>query len=129
MIKEILYKLFKIEEKPCEACEVLKMQIGIINNEKERLLQQLLTLTQPRVEPAPIVVQPQELKRRTIPWNVQRQMLEAEDRKRAEIMAQREQADKIAADIARLEKEVGVADAEAIEGSTGSEIQSQSHAS
>lgn len=121
MIRQLLYKWFKIDEPPCASCEILKMQLGIVNNEKERLLQTVLSLTQPKVESAPVMIQPQELKRRAIPWNVQRQMLEAEDRKAAQVMAQ--QAESIKNNIAKLEEEVGIRHDEAVTGSSQEDIQ------
>jgi len=102
VIKELLYKWFGIEPVPCATCEVLREQLDESNRERRELLTRLLDKANP--EPSPIEkeeykpIQPQFM-----PWRVRQQMLEAEDRKQAELMrAKREE-------IGKLEKELGVA--------------------
>lgn len=119
MIKELLYKWFKLDEKPCDSCETLKMQLSIANREKEQLLNTILAYNQPRVAEAPIKVDYEKLPR-PMTWNMRRALLEAEDKKTAQIMAE---VKKQAAEIAKLEKEVGVANDEAVGGSTEEAVQ------
>lgn len=120
MIKELLYKWFKLEEKPCESCETLKMQLAISNREKEQLLNTILAYSQPKAAEVPVTVNYDKLTPRPMTWNVRRALLEAEDAKTAQLMAeQRRQA----VEIAKLEKEVGVANDEAVGGSTEETVQ------
>ena len=66
----------------CFSCETLRAQIEISRLENKRLLDRIL------VEPTPAAPsQPMEPTRPiNVPWNVRRQMLEAEDRERAKLM-------------------------------------------
>lgn len=74
------------ENKICESCETLKMQLAIANAEKRTMLDALLEKNKP-AEAAPMkTVNLEEVKSRQMTWNVRRQMLEAEDRKRAELL-------------------------------------------
>ena len=109
MIKEILYKLFNIEERPCESCETLRMQLAIVNREKEQMLQTILSFGKPAIV-EPVNVNYDEIKTRPMTWTMRRQMLEAEDRAAARIIADRGnvKGDKIAEDIAKLEQELGI---------------------
>ena len=71
------------DERICPSCETLQKQLEIANHEKERLLDKLLERPEKPIETGP----PMQMTRpKTIPWNVRRQMLEAEDRKRAELL-------------------------------------------
>lgn len=67
----------------CNSCETLKMQLEIVNHEKQKLLDRLLTppVVETVVQPVREVTAPVN-----IPWNVRRQMLEREDRERAKLM-------------------------------------------
>jgi hypothetical protein len=70
------------ELRQCESCEILKQQLEITNLEKNKLLGRLLEKPEPEVAPKLV-----EVTRPTnIPWNVRRQMLEAEDRERARLI-------------------------------------------
>ena len=120
MIKELLYKWFKLEEKPCESCETLKMQLSISNREKEQLLNTILAYSQPKAAEVPVQVNYEKLPTPKT-WSVRRAMLEAEDAKTAQLMAeQRRQA----VEIAKLEREVGVTNDEAVGRSTEETVQS-----
>lgn len=73
------------KEETCESCEHLKLLL-----EKQQLLNQDLInkLTEKSVpEPVPAQV-PVDIKPRHIPWNVKRQILEADDRKAAALQRQ-----------------------------------------
>jgi hypothetical protein len=99
----------------CKSCEILKQQLAIANEEKRQLLSLVIAANQPEQEvthqPTPELVRPKH-----IPWKVQRQMLEAEDREAARLM--REAQVRAAGlnvtvggqqSIEELEKELGVA--------------------
>lgn len=98
-----------MENKVCQSCETLKMQLSIANSEKSQLLQSILSLNKPaEVQTAPSVNY-ENIKKQAMPWNVRKAMLESEDRKAAQLIAEhKKQADEIAKDISKLEKEVNL---------------------
>jgi hypothetical protein len=101
IFRSLMYKWFGIEELPCNTCEVLRMQLAESNAERKDLLNRLL---QPSI-PEPLATKPEEfepIKSQFVPWRVRQQLLEQEDRKRAELLK------KNATDIAELEKELQV---------------------
>lgn len=103
MIKEILYKWFGLTPPSCLTCEVLRDQLDKSEGERRELLARLLEKDKPEPLPTPA----EEMKPITpqfIPWRVKQQMLEAEDRKRAELMRNKTK------EIADLEKELGIPD-------------------
>lgn len=85
MIKRLFEKWFGLEAEVCPVCEVLREQL--VNSERERreLLQRALVPS-----PEPLVATPKEelrpIRPQFIPWRVRQQMLEAEDRKQAQIL-------------------------------------------
>ncbi len=103
MISELLRKWFGLES-GCQTCEVLRTQLDESNRERRELLHKLLTKDQ--AEPVAekeeeyVPIQPQ-----FVPWRVRQQMLEAEDRKKAELLKRNSE------DIEKLEKELGVSHA------------------
>ncbi len=96
MIKELVYKLFGLEDFPCQSCETLKHQLDVVNYEKAQLLDKLIEKEVP-------IQQIQEIKYnelpKAVPWKVRKELLEQEDRVQARLM--RESTEK-------LEKEVGI---------------------
>ena len=69
----------------CPSCETYKRQLEIRNHEYELLLNRLLEKPElPQLQEAPAI----SSKPRMVPWAVRRQMLEAEDRKKAQLMSQ-----------------------------------------
>lgn len=108
MIKELLYKWFGIDERPCQSCETLRMQLSIANHEKEQLLNTILSLTteKPKEQPAPAVNY--ENIPRPMTWNMRKAMLEAEDRKAAQLLAENKKKEQIKADIEKLEEELDI---------------------
>lgn len=112
MIKELFYKWFDLEPLPCQSCETLKMQLSIANHEKQELLNTVLSMTKPapREETTPVVNY--ESLPKPMTWSMRKQMLEAEDRKTAQLIADQkkrnEEAAKIREDINKLEEEVGI---------------------
>jgi hypothetical protein len=96
-----MYKWFGLESMPCLVCEVLRDQLDKSEKERKELLQRVLTPPSP--EPSPEVKE--EYKAITpqfIPWRVKQQMLEAEDRKKAQLMRDK------AKEIEELEKELEI---------------------
>ena len=98
MISELLRKWFGLDNPICETCEVLRSQLDESNRERKELLHKLLTKDQ--AEPLPVDKEEiQPIKPQFIPWRIRQQMLEAEDRKKAQLMKDR---------VADLEKDLGV---------------------
>lgn len=79
------YFELKREYKACESCETLRRQLEIANREKEVLLNRIINPIVPEVKSVE-QIEPKMIMPRAIPWNVRRQMLEAEDRKKAELL-------------------------------------------
>lgn len=102
MIREILYKWFGIDPTPCAACEILKESLSIERQLNKVLLQKLLE----KGNSEPSLVQEKEayepIKPQFTPWRVRQQMLEAEDRKKAQLMRDKQ------VEIEKLEKELNV---------------------
>lgn len=104
MIKQLLYKWFGLEELPCNTCEVLREQLANSERERRELLNRLLEPS--RAEPpSTIAERPEPIQPQFTPWRVRQQMLEAEDRKKAQLMRDKNE------EIENLEKELGVKDA------------------
>jgi len=117
------------DNRVCQSCETLKMQLAIVNAEKQRMLEALLDKPKPNIEPQKVEI-PQEVKPRMMTWNMRRQMLEAEDKKTAEIMRKIEEDRaklKPAKTSNELEKELGVSNDEAIGRSNEEVIQPREH--
>lgn len=101
MVKELLYKWFGLEPVPCLVCEVLREQLANSERERRELLQR--ALAPPSPEPAPEKVEEHiPITPQFIPWRLRQQMLEAEDRKSAQLMKDKEK------EISKLEKELGI---------------------
>ena len=80
------------------------MQLSIANIEKKQLLDSILSFTKPTVQSV-TQIRPEDVQPKIMTWNVRKQMLEAEDRKTASLMKDKE---KIQRQIDELEKEVGI---------------------
>jgi hypothetical protein len=93
------------ENKVCASCETLKLQLAIANSEKQALLESILAFTKPAAEQQSPQVDPKHVAPKMMTWNVRRQMLEAEDRKQAAVIAEQRKRDEA---IAKLEKETGI---------------------
>ena len=104
MIKELLYKWFRLTPPSCLTCEVLRDQLDKSEGERRELLARLLEKDKPEPSHAH-VEEPKAITPQFIPWRVKQQMLEAEDRQRAKLMKDRTK------EIEELEKEMGVSDA------------------
>jgi len=105
ILTELLRKWFGLPEPSCNTCEALRHQLASSERERRELLQRVLTPPEPIIEPEP----KEEYKPVTpqfIPWRLRKEMLEAEDRKKAQLMQEKNK------EIAELEKELGVTGAE-----------------
>lgn len=86
----------------CESCDTLRMQLAIVNAEKRQMLESILALTKPvEVQPPTQRVSPERAASAALPWNARRQLLEAEDRVKAQIIAKQKK------DEAEAKKAVG----------------------
>jgi len=87
-------QLAAMENKVCQSCETLKMQLSIANIEKKQLLESILSLTRPaEIQPPSTQVNPKDAVPKMMTWNVRRQMLEAEDRRTAQILSDQRKTD------------------------------------
>lgn len=99
------------ENSICASCETLQRQLEIANHEKAQLLARLLEKPEvPTTQEPPRTVTPP----RTVPWAVRRQMLESEDRKKAELLRNAPKPQPVAVtkddpEVAELERELDVA--------------------
>jgi hypothetical protein len=101
MIRQLFEKWFGLEPSTCLVCEVLREQLHKSEVERKELLQRVLVPPSSPIEP----ISTEEMKPVTpqfVPWRVKQQMLEAEDRKKASLMRDRQK------EIAELEKELDV---------------------
>lgn len=74
------------EARKCQTCEVLKEQLYIANNEKQKLLDQIIELTNPKELPQAEQQTFEPIKPRIVPWHVRKQLLEAEAREQARLL-------------------------------------------
>lgn len=105
IINEFFRRLLRLPEPHCESCDVLQKQLEISNYEKKQLLEHILDFTKPRAEEIRVTREIEPIKPKAVPFSVRREMLEREDRVKAEILKQKEQEMKSIED---LEKEVGI---------------------
>lgn len=89
MIKQLLYKWFGLEPETCNTCEILRFQLDESNRERKELLQQLLDRNKPEPFTPPDEEELKPLLPHRVPWAARRQMLEAEDREKARVLAQK----------------------------------------
>lgn len=99
-----------MEGKICQSCETLKMQLSIANHEKQEMLNTILSLTKRPDEQTSPIVEYEKIKPKMMTWNVRKQMLEAEDRKAAMLLAEQKQRTDTSRSesIEALEKELGI---------------------
>ena len=82
----------KQEDKPCESCETLKMQLATVNQQNEKLLARLMEKPEPIPER---IIAPEPVTRPVVmPWRVRQQMLETEDKAKAAALRKAAQPDK-----------------------------------
>lgn len=95
---------------PCRSCEELRSLLATEKHEKKQLLDTLLDTVKPKqmgeVQP---IRQAEPIVPKAVSWRVRREMLEAEDRRQAEILKAHQEESKKG--IEELEKELGLTDA------------------
>lgn len=85
MIEFIRELLNLRREKRCESCEILKQQLALVQNERNKLLDKLLESPE-KVEVEQPQIEYKDLKPKFIPWPVRQQILEKESAQRAKLM-------------------------------------------
>jgi len=94
----------------CKGCEILREQLTITNFEKKQLLDRFVLVSAPT--PSPETIVPEPIAPKMVPWRVKRELLEAEDRAKAQaIRRQKEDVAKASASeisVAELEKELAI---------------------
>jgi len=101
MISELLRKWFNLPVQSCQSCEILRDQLEKVERDRSELLSRLLD--KPKIEPLPEKQEEyKSIQPPFVPWRVRQQMLEAEDRKSAQLKKDRTK------EIADLEQELGV---------------------
>ena len=91
------------ESRVCNSCDILKMENERLRIENAKLLDRILTPVVPH-EPIPTTNDKVPIMPKTLPWNVRRQTLEAEDREKARLMKSAPQP----ITTEELEKEMGI---------------------
>lgn len=82
------------------------MQLAIANDEKRQMLNTILSFSKPAENQSSPPVDYEKVKPKVMTWNVRRQMLEAEDRKAAQVLAEERRK----TEIEKLEKETGISE-------------------
>lgn len=75
------------ESRVCESCETMKLELARVHELNNRLLDNLTRKPEEPEAPQPTEFKP--IIPKSTPWNVRRQMLEAEDRAKARIERER----------------------------------------
>ena len=102
-------QILEEEQRVCQSCETLKMQLSIANIEKKQLLESILSFTKPAAIET-VHITPEDVKPKMMTWNIRKRMLEEEDRRTAALMKDKERVNK---EISDLEKELGIPEKEA----------------
>lgn len=74
----------KRDNKVCESCEILKHELEMVRLENRQLLDRILE--KPKIEEPTRTEGLKPIVPTHIPWNVRRNMLEAEDRRKAQLL-------------------------------------------
>lgn len=95
----------KLETKVCDSCEVLKLQLSIMNQNNKELMNRILE--RPEVEDKSDVENKYvPINKHEVPFRVRREMLEREDRAKAKSLKLAAKPD--SSQIEELEKELGI---------------------
>jgi hypothetical protein len=95
----------------CKSCQTLQIQLEIANQEKNRLLDCIIRMSEPPVthvnenQTQPVI---QPIMPHHIPWQMKRNMMEAEDRIKARILKERTNEIQDNKEIADLERSLGI---------------------
>jgi hypothetical protein len=88
-------------EKSCHSCETLRGLLDHEKHEKQQLLDRLLE--RPKEE---VIVQQEVPKSNVMSWKLRKSILEADDRKKAELLKKLAEESKLAKENEELEKEL-----------------------
>jgi len=108
MLRFISFLLGKPYE-TCKSCETLKEQLKIMQEQNKDLLYTLIDRSKPEVRPINIEKM-EPIKPKYVPWSVTQRNLERKDREQFNAQVKRDNPE-IAADVDKLERELGVSDA------------------
>lgn len=109
-------------ERVCPSCEVLRRQLEIQNENNRQLTLAIVDLNKPIApsESEKSTKAPEPI-RSVMPWRVRKQMLQAEDRKQAEILA-REKFDPSKSSVNVVDLENELAEVEALRNAEGQKV-------
>lgn len=74
------------EAKVCPTCEVFASQLELANYQNKQLLSTIERMNNPTPLVVPETTAVEPIQPRTVPWSIRRNILEGEDRKKAELM-------------------------------------------
>lgn len=96
----------RLDSHICKGCEILRHQLEIANLQIDKLVNKITEKPEPVIinNQPPVLTMP-----KTIPWAVRKQMLEAEDRAKAQSMRNAALPDSQKTDVTELEKELNLA--------------------
>lgn len=94
-----------IAERECNTCAELREQLVHERNQNRELVKALVELTKPEKEVIYQSLEPHKPLQRNVPWPIRRAQLEEEDRRNAQVTAQKQE------ETAKLEKELGISNA------------------
>jgi hypothetical protein len=95
----------------CKSCQTLQIQLEIANQEKNRLLDCIIRMSEPPVAYSQETVSKepiQPIMPHHIPWQMKRNMMEAEDRIKARTLKTRMEEIQDNKEIADLERSLGI---------------------
>lgn len=106
-LREWIREWLTIDREVCRTCEVLKEQLAI-ERQFNKVMFEKLTKEETRVEYQPLQERVPIIPKH-IPWAVQRQMLEAEDRRKAQVLRQNtENLKQRDSTVEELEERIGI---------------------
>ena len=94
-----------VADKECNTCHELREQLVHERNQNRELVKALVELTKPEKEVVYQSLEPHKPLQRNVPWPIRRAQLEEEDRRNAQVTAQKQE------ETAKLEKELGISNA------------------
>lgn len=98
----------KLETKVCDSCEILKLQLSIMNQNNKELMNRILEKPEPESKPDVESFVP--INKHEVPFRVRREILEREDRAKAKSLKLAAKPD--SSQIEELEKELGIIEVE-----------------
>lgn len=78
------------ENRICQSCETLKSELAAVRFQNEQLMKNILDIVHPP-KPESVQVDTSNFKPLATSWRIKQQMLEAEDRKAAQVLKEKKQ--------------------------------------